>query len=230
MKFTFDKGGYKLDLHFKNIDVWYFDTPVIFKNYPHDIIFLSEMELARSAEIQVDIDRVNYISSRIILRKLLAEKLCQEPSQINLRTNVFGKLFVPSTELDFSLSRSGKNLMIGFSKCSKIGVDLETINTKKPLNPGILNGIFSVNEKQVYQTLDFKDQKTFFYDVWTKKEALLKALGIGISIPLNSIDTCSYIYFKPFYNQRIAKKTWNIINCAKYLPDRNICASIAIEV
>ncbi len=97
-----------------------------------------------------------------------------------------GKPFCKShPEIYFSLSHSGDFLALAVSD-REIGIDIEKIREAKE---NLIRRVCSENEiKKIYSS---ENPDRVFTEIWTKKEAYLKALGTGIDRKLSSIDTTS---------------------------------------
>ena len=87
--------------------------------------------------------------------------------------------------LDFNISHSGNIVTCAITDEGRIGVDVEQI---KKLNPDNYTEYFTPNEWQHIH--DATDNRAGFYHYWTRKEAVLKAIGTGFHTPLDSVDTC----------------------------------------
>ncbi len=80
-------------------------------------------------------------------------------------------------DFDFNISHSGNLVACALSKHTKIGVDLERI---KPYRDSHLHAFFDDREREMI--LQAKDHHETFYDLWTRKEAVLKADGRGLTL------------------------------------------------
>lgn len=96
--------------------------------------------------------------------------------------NVYGKPFI-STEIDFSISYSHTTTVLGFIKNGVIGVDVEQIR----IIEGTVYKDYFTNKEW-----EFMNQKGFsevtFFKLWTRKEAVVKAIGKGAFIDFNLIE------------------------------------------
>ncbi|WP_299258164.1 4'-phosphopantetheinyl transferase superfamily protein [uncultured Aquimarina sp.] len=91
----------------------------------------------------------------------------------------YGKPYLKDSNIHFNISHSGNTAVCGFSK-QEIGVDIEEIND---LDVTMFNSVFNLDEMQKIN----KDGASRFYEFWTVKEAVSKAIGKGLGIPLLDI-------------------------------------------
>lgn len=96
--------------------------------------------------------------------------------------NTFGKPFVHG-EIDFSISYADNNAILGFIKHGFIGVDIERI---KAIDLNLYKDYLTKKEWAYIHDHSFVEVS--FYKIWTRKEAVVKALGKGFYIDLNTID------------------------------------------
>jgi 4'-phosphopantetheinyl transferase len=128
-------------------------------------------------------DRFNSLFGKIILKKTLEEYFAFENDVLE-RINVtkFGKPYINS-KIEFNLSHSGSYVICAISDEGPIGIDIEKMNT---IDYSDFKSIMTENEWEKLKTI--KNQKHYFFDLWTKKESLIKANGKGLNIDLKSID------------------------------------------
>lgn len=101
--------------------------------------------------------------------------------------------------IDFNISHSGHGVVCAISENCRIGIDIEEIN---PIDISDFKRQFTEHEFSIMRAA--KDTHHEFYRWWTKKEAIIKADGKGLSIPLKKID---------FRNPGLAhvnSRTWQI--------------------
>lgn len=85
-------------------------------------------------------------------------------------------------DFDFNISHSAQYAVCAFSKKYSIGIDIEKI---KPISLEFLQSFFNQDEwAELHQNENTQEQ---FYRLWTKKEAVVKADGRGLNIPLKEI-------------------------------------------
>lgn len=127
-----------------------------------------------------------FAARRALLRIVLAEWLKIEPTKILIQTNAFGK---PEVEgIYFNLSHADEKLIIAISLLCPIGVDIEKKEDKK-WSLEAEEFLFSHRERACAATMSAFMRKEYFFSIWTKKEAWLKAIGCGLSSDLRVFDT-----------------------------------------
>ncbi len=170
------------------IHLWRVRLPNNLDAWPVQI--LTAVERRRAAVKHCPKDARRTLASRICLRVLLAAYLRAEPREIDLIASTAGKLFhrSPATggNIEFNVSHSGEWLLLGFARGLSLGVDVEQ---HRDFEFGdLVSGFFSPGEKQAWAALPAPGRGNTFYDAWTLKEAYLKALGTGLTKPLESFS------------------------------------------
>jgi 4'-phosphopantetheinyl transferase len=133
-----------------------------------------------------------FVLRRWILRCVLATRLGVTPESLTFSTNAFGKpMLAPPfdrTSLFYSASHSCDLAIIGVRwENSPFAVDVEQVRTFDDADQ-IVTRFFSSLEQKEYFTLAAADRKEAFWRGWTVKEAFIKALGLGLSFPLDRFD------------------------------------------
>jgi 4'-phosphopantetheinyl transferase len=148
---------------------------------------LSANEADRAARFYFPADRNRYIISHGSLRKILALYLRCEPEQFSFSVNAYGKPSLEGEHLEFNLSHSGDFALIAITRGRKIGVDVEKV--RPGISADIIGGhYFSKAEMAELQALPSEQREAAFFLCWTRKEAYIKAQGMGLSLPLESFD------------------------------------------
>lgn len=156
----------------------------------NDGALLSEEELARARRLRFDGDRTRFVRSRIWLRLLLAERLDLPVADIRFRAAAHGKpeLAPPLPAwLRFNMSRSGCLGLYALSRGCEVGVDLED-SSRVVDTEAVASRFFSPTERRVLGGLGEEEQRRGFYRIWTRKEAVLKAVGVGLTAPMAALD------------------------------------------
>jgi 4'-phosphopantetheinyl transferase len=137
-------------------------------------IVLSPDELIRANRFHFQRDRANYVSARAMLRRILASYLNTPPAGLRFRYGVYGKPELD--ELRFNVSHSGALALFAVSRDWTVGVDVERIRADFDWR-GVARMVFSTGDIDSEEFLDSEE----FFRRWTRKEAYLKALGVGWS-------------------------------------------------
>ena len=117
---------------------------------------------------------------------LLAEQLHSPVSALSFAQHEQGKPFLTSHPLHFNHSHSQQYYALAMSERVKdIGVDVEELDRKVRFDALAQHAFHS----EEYQTWQESQDKEYWFRVWTTKEAILKASGLGIRLDLNSLNT-----------------------------------------
>jgi len=148
---------------------------------------LSAGELERAARFHFDRHRGRFVASRVALRDVLARHLACEPADLDFTTGPQGKPGLPGDPVHFNLSRSEDLCLIALSDEAPIGVDVE-FRREDPYLLKVARRFFSETEVEELHGLVLAEQLPAFFRIWSRKEAYIKALGLGLSLPLDSFD------------------------------------------
>jgi 4'-phosphopantetheinyl transferase len=141
---------------------------------------LTPDELERAARFRFDRDRNRYIVCRGTLRELLGVtgRFVYGP---------YGKPRLEGSEIRFNVSHSHGLGMIAIAQGREVGCDIERIE-QKFADEQIPERFFSPAEVAALRALPEPEQCEAFFRCWTRKEAFIKACGMGVSLPLDSFD------------------------------------------
>ncbi len=122
-------------------------------------------------------------------------------SEKKLYYNAHNKPYLNGENTKFNISHSGEMVVCAITNSCEIGIDIEVLND---IDFYIFRPQMLRNEwKRIFFA---EDLKTAFFDYWTQKEAVMKAHGMGLSIPLKSFevtDLHSVIHTKEFFLKEI---------------------------
>lgn len=156
-----------------------------------DKYLLDEKEMVKSEELFFEKDRNLYQSSHIFLRKILSKYTAIAPEKWKFTHNKYGKPGVNSDDykwLKFNLSHTHSMIACAIAYQYDVGVDVEHHRPLKDL-AGLCRTALSDSERAyVFRFIEPQQQERHFYRYWTLKEACLKAMGKGLSIPLQRIS------------------------------------------
>lgn len=146
---------------------------------------LAADERERAERLRFEQLRVRYVAGRGILRQLLGRYLQVAPNQLVFCYGPYGKpgLAAPS-ELAFNLAHSHSVAVYALAMAKRIGVDVEHMRPVHERDQ-IVERFFSARERQTLAALPASQRDEAFFLGWTRKEAYLKALGAGMTYPLD---------------------------------------------
>jgi len=125
-------------------------------------------------------------------RRTLAAYLDRDPAAVEITRSAYGKPFVEGSvrELSFSVARSGDAGVLAVVRGAEVGVDVERIEPARALGP-IADALFSEAEAAELRALGDEQRVGRFFELWTRKEAIAKALGVGLAMPLARLQAPS---------------------------------------
>ncbi len=152
---------------------------------------LNSQETARAKRFYFDRDRRRFIVRRGLLRRTLAAYLEMSPTAVEFTYGERGKPALAATcqpgGLEFNLSDSADMAVLAVGVERPLGVDIEQLRSM-PQWQQIATRYFSPTERQALAELPAELQTRGFFNAWTRKEALLKAVGTGLAVPLEQAE------------------------------------------
>ena len=149
---------------------------------------LSEDETRRAARFAFARDRNCYVHAHALLRRLLGRYLGVAPSEVNMVQSSAGKpALAGDSALAFNMSHTKTFALFGFSRQGVIGVDVEHARSSVDIL-SLAQRFFTTSESDLIANAGSEDQLRYFFTAWVRKEAVVKAVGRGLAIPLSSID------------------------------------------
>ncbi|ALM82667.1 4'-phosphopantetheinyl transferase superfamily protein [Bordetella sp. N] len=143
-------------------------------------------EQARMRRYHHVADQLRFGATRALLRQVLAWHLHADALQnVVITATPTGRPQCEGSGLDFNVSHSGSSSCIAFSTQRRVGVDVEASGRQAlPLNVQAM--ALTDTELNDAATLDETARNAAFYTTWTRKEAVLKACGLGITEALRA--------------------------------------------
>ncbi len=152
----------------------------------HHAFCLCAEERARSKRFHFERDQVNFVYTRAALRHVLALYFGCDPAEIEYDIGQFGKPAVDG--IHFNLSHTKSRAAIAVSSQHPVGIDIEELRQVDRADQ-IAGRYFCPREAELIRATAEPEKSRVFLQIWTLKEAWLKALGTGLSKPLNEVDT-----------------------------------------
>jgi 4'-phosphopantetheinyl transferase len=150
---------------------------------------LSDDERERAGRFRFDRDRRRYVAARGTLREVLAARLGAEPAALRFDYGEQGKPVLRpehgGRELFFNVAHSGDRGAFAVGVVPAIGIDVEVVRPVRDAR-SIATRFFSRQESAAIDALPPALRLQAFFLCWTRKEAFIKALGEGLSHPLDA--------------------------------------------
>jgi 4'-phosphopantetheinyl transferase len=215
-----------------DVHIW---AATLLKSAEHILLcheMLSPDELDRASRFHFDRDRNRFIIGRGSLRAILGRYLNREPGQLQFDYNARGKPALAGSAgegpLHFNLAHSNDLMLLAVTRVSAIGVDVERL---RPLDDAedMAEKFFSACESSKLKELPNAKKSAAFFNLWTRKEAWLKATGEGIAESLNQVQV-SFLADEParlisLFGDTQAGRNWHL---CELNPAAGFVAAVAV--
>jgi 4'-phosphopantetheinyl transferase len=177
----------------QHIDLWVVDIEDF--SYEELLLltygWLSKQDLQRVERYQFIEHKKQLLMGRYLTRTVLSRYSQFSADDWCFENNEYGKPFIKSALLEkmaeplfFNISHSQNKLVLAIARHELLGVDIE-YGLKPRRVEKIANRYFSNSEIEGFNGLEKAQILKRFYDLWSLKEAYIKACGMGLAIPLN---------------------------------------------
>lgn len=178
-----------ISLEKNDIHVWIINWKQVKEYILSKLNYLPEEEISEVKKYKMKDDKMRTLSGRILLIDLLESYTNLPYYEFKIKRGKYGKPYIKTNlkenSIQFNVSHSKNIVMIAFCKCKRLGVDIESIRHVKDYKE-LAKNFYSVEEfEKVESEIDF-------LQFWTKKEAYLKALGMGLNKDLSSFIILGY--------------------------------------
>ena len=126
-------------------------------------------------------DRLRGVIGKLILRKLLMEEEYPPAVLEQIKQDTYGRPFIDKS-IDFNIAHSGDYILCVVSKDTKVGVDIEKIRNVKMDDFNI-----ALSSEEFDELKNHASPGSYFFSIWTQKEAVSKANGKGMEVILTDI-------------------------------------------
>ncbi|WP_340014968.1 4'-phosphopantetheinyl transferase superfamily protein [Paenibacillus sp. FSL K6-1318] len=149
--------------------------------------FLSQVSAERRAQASRFVrqaDAYRSVLGEMLTRVTLSKLTGRRPADLSFTRNSYGKpSLIHHSNVQFNVSHSGDWIALISGGTGELGVDVEKI---APIDMQIAERFFSPTESQFLAAQPAEMQRETFYRLWTLKESYIKAVGMGLSMPLDS--------------------------------------------
>lgn len=181
----------QLKLAVNDVHIWYLDLNLYLDKLEKFKTILSQEELTKAFKFKFEKHQNRFIITRANLRLILSKYINIKPENIEFIYSEKGKPSLAqnynNVGIEFNLSHSGELALYAVTKDKKIGIDVEKIRTNCDVE-SIAKRFFCESEYQFISRLPEKEKEKAFYQLWTGKEAYLKATGEGLGGGLDTIE------------------------------------------
>jgi 4'-phosphopantetheinyl transferase len=173
------------------VHVWFASLNVSAETFEELRGTLSAEEHARALRFRSATAGRYFIAARGILRDLLSRYIKQDPRDLKLCYTSKGKPFLRKgsqmPEINFNMAHSAGFALYAVSHSRQVGIDLERVESFAG-RQHIANRFFSAGELAQFQAFHSTSQTQAFFRLWTRKEAYLKARGLGLTATTYGFD------------------------------------------
>jgi len=172
-----------------HVCIAYLDRPESEVRFFESLLAADETQRAKRFYFQKDRER--FVVGRGLLRTILSSYLQLPPDEILFAYGAHGKPTVKQkagqSGIEFNLAHSAGWGIYAITQDRPVGVDVEFIQRDFP-GENVAEHFFSPRETASLRALPKDRQTAAFFSCWSRKEAFIKALGLGLSCPLGDFD------------------------------------------
>lgn len=165
------------------VTVWH--IPLNGRPTADDHAVLDAAERRRAERFLRDIDRWRYVRAHAAMRRILAAEAGCQPSGLVFVAGEYGKPALADGGLHFNLSHAGDHAVLATSFDTEVGIDIESRAIDIVRIAGL---VLTDREMKAFSALPADGQEAAFLRAWTRKEALLKAVGRGLSLDPRGVE------------------------------------------
>lgn len=152
---------------------------------------LADDERARSDRYHFPADGRRFAVARGALRCILSAITFVAPAALTFDYDAHGKPSLAAGQttsaVEFNVSHAGDLALVAVSVGRAIGVDVERLRPIEQMDD-LVRQTFTARERAAFALIPLDRRRRAFFEVWTRKEAMLKALGVGLSREPSTID------------------------------------------
>ncbi len=161
------------------------------ENHAASLALLGDDERARAERFKFLLDRDRFVARHAFVRRVLAGCLGVEPAAVGIRITDRGRPELdPPCGIFFNTSHSDGLAVLAVTRGRRVGVDIERV---RHIDDAMIlaESHFTEREMEFLRSAPQASRSEIFLTLWTRKESFVKAVGGGLSIPLNGFDSMS---------------------------------------
>lgn len=191
-----------------HVDVWRIPTRLDPSTLAYFESALSPQQRDRAARLRVNEKRHQYVIAHGLTRRILARAISISPERIEFTRGPKGKPYLGGSAADtgihFNMTHTSHMALIAVSRGREVGIDIERIRRNLQWEK-LARRYFSPREYSAFRVQPPDTRLRAFFVCWTRKEAVLKAIGTGIGGGLASFD----VSVDPDSPPRLLGNRWN---------------------
>jgi 4'-phosphopantetheinyl transferase len=168
------------------VEAFFAETKDFSSEYSNIKNFINSEDKLKAERLHLVEDRYTYLICHTLLRLVLSRRLNIDPEEIPIVYDRNNKPWIRENPLFFNISHSREAFAFAISQYSRVGIDLEKVD--RNINFESITKRFFSREENEFILESPCDSTDRFFLLWTRKEALLKALGTGIITNLSRIE------------------------------------------
>lgn len=229
MNITWKYPPKNLKINATEIHIWKTHLEQSAIDFKESFDILNEEEKIKAQRFRFEKHQQRFTIARSSLRRILSLYLWISHQKIDFQYNAYGKPQlldnINKINLQFNVSHSENIAIYGITCHNLIGVDIEYMRPMAEAE-NLAKRFFSQKEFEQISKLPSAEQDREFFQLWTGKEAYLKAIGKGISGGLEKVEISPH---EPRKFIRLPESNPNNYNLVYLTPENNYLAAIAVE-
>ncbi len=196
------------------------------------LLWLNEEEQVRCSQYPLPGPRRRFALCRAALRAILCRQLGCSNERLSFGSSGYGKPFAlvdkEPAAISFNLTHSGKHGLIALIPNGRLGVDVEEYVPRKDFDE-LSEAVFGPHEQSALACVRGRDRIQLFFRLWTIKEALIKALGLGFTLDVSQFEVPQALHqgrISIFRFPQLPEVRWHV----EYIGNENFSAAIAHEL
>ena len=173
------------------VQVWRIDLSDEDSDETAYLSVLNSEETERAGRLRVGQVRTQFLAGRSCVRTLLGAHLEIAPEEVPIVAAAYGKpeLASPySGRVYFNVAHSRSTVLIALNLTAPVGIDVEYLDRKTEVEEVARHSLTQQETVALLSIDDTTARSKFFFECWTRKEAVVKADGRGLSLPLTSFE------------------------------------------
>jgi 4'-phosphopantetheinyl transferase len=173
------------------VQVWRIDLPEETEDDTAYLRVLSPEERERAGRLRAGQVRAQFLAGRSGVRSLLGAHLEITPEEVPITAAEYGKPELASPYIGrahFNVAHSRSTVLIALNLSGPVGIDIEYLDRKTEVEEVARHSLTEHETSTMMAIDDISERSKFFFERWTRKEAVVKADGRGLSLPLTSFE------------------------------------------